>query len=213
MFPALSDTRYIRILLFSVTGLLAWSAINPHDWFTWFLEVFPVLTAIILLTATYSRFRFTRLVYLLIALHSVVLIVGGHYTYAEMPLFNWLRDTYDLGRNHYDRFAHITQGFFPAIIVREILVRLSPIKQGAWLFFTVVCICLAISAFYEMIEWWVAVASGSSAVAFLATQGDIWDTQWDMFLALCGATVSLLMLGGYHDQAIRKETKSTAGTG
>ena len=213
MFPALSDTRYIWILLFSVTGLLAWSAINPHDWFTWFLEVFPVLTAIILLTATYSRFRFTRLVYLLIALHSVVLIVGGHYTYAEMPLFNWLRDTYDLGRNHYDRFAHITQGFFPAIIVREILVRLSPVKQGAWLFFTVVCICLAISAFYEMIEWWVAVASGSSAVAFLATQGDIWDTQWDMFLALCGAIVSLLMLGSYHDQAIRKETKSTVGTG
>jgi len=204
----LSYTRYLQVLLLCVTALLVWSAINPHDYFTWFLEVFPVLAGIVILLLTYPRFKFTRLVYLLIALHSIVLIVGGHYTYAEMPIFNWLRDAYDLGRNHYDRFAHITQGFFPAIIAREILIRLSPLKQGLWLFFVVVSICLAISAFYEMIEWWVAIASGSSAVAFLATQGDIWDTQWDMFLALCGAITSQLILGKVHDRALQRHLLS-----
>lgn len=212
MLAGISQRRYLQLLLSGVVIMLVWSAVNPHDYFTWFLEVFPVLAGIVILTITYSRFTFTRFAYLLLALHSTVLIVGGHYTYAEMPLFNWLRDVYDLARNDYDRFAHITQGFFPAIIVREILIRLSPLKQGPWLFFVVVCICLAISASYELIEWWVAIASGSSAVAFLATQGDVWDTQWDMFLALCGAIASLLILGGYHDRILENVAKKHGAT-
>ncbi len=135
-------------------------------------------------------------------LHGVILMIGGHYTYAEMPLFNWLRDSFDLARNHYDRLGHVAQGFIPAIITREILLRTSPLKPGKWLFFLTTCVCLAISAFYEMIEWWVAVGSGDNAVAFLATQGDVWDTQWDMFLALCGALSSQLLLRRWHDSQL-----------
>jgi putative membrane protein len=133
------------------------------------------------------------------ALHGVVLMVGGHYTYAEMPLFDWIRDEFGLVRNHYDRLGHVAQGFIPAIVAREILVRASPLKAGGWLFFVTTCICLALSACYEMIEWWVAVASGDEAVSFLATQGDVWDTQWDMFLALLGALSSQMLLGRWHD--------------
>ncbi|MCU0841359.1 MAG: DUF2238 domain-containing protein [Thiobacillaceae bacterium] len=191
-------------LLTLVLGVLAWSGWLPRDRFVWFLEVVPVLIALPLLLATWRRFPFTPLAYVLIALHAVVLMVGGHYTYAEMPLFNWLRDTLDLARNHYDRVGHVAQGFFPAIVAREILVRASPLRPGGWLTFLVVCVCLAISAFYEMIEWWVAVASGDEAVAFLATQGDVWDTQWDMFLALLGAIASLLLLSRLHDRQLRR---------
>ena len=132
------------------------------------------------------------------------MMVGGHYTYAEMPLFNWLRDEFHLARNYYDRFGHVAQGFVPAIIAREILLRTSPLRPGKWLFFLVTCVCLAISAFYEFFEWWVALASGSDAVAFLATQGDVWDTQWDMFLALVGAIASQLLLCRIHDRAISR---------
>lgn len=191
-------------LLALVLAVLTWSAWQPRDRLTWFLEVAPVLIALPLLIATRRRFPFTPLGYVLIALHAVILMVGGHYTYAEMPLFNWLRDTFELTRNHYDRVGHVAQGFFPAIIVREVLVRTSPLRPGRWLAFLTLCVCLAISAFYELIEWWVAIASGDAAVAFLATQGDVWDTQWDMFLALLGASASLLLLSELHDRQLRQ---------
>jgi len=182
--------------------VLIWSGIGPKDRFTWFLEVAPVLIALPILILSRRAFPLTSLAYGLLALHGVILMIGGHYTYAEMPLFNWLRDTYDLSRNHYDRLGHIMQGFVPAIVTREILLRTSPLKPGKWLFFLTTTVCLAISAFYEMIEWWVAVGSGDEAVAFLATQGDVWDTQWDMFLALCGALSSQLLLGRRHDHQL-----------
>lgn len=190
-------------LLLSFLALLAWSAYQPHDWLTWFLETLPAMVGVMILLFTYPRFRLTPLVYVLIWLHAAVLLIGGHYTYAEMPLFNWLRDAWHLDRNYYDRVGHVFQGFVPAMIAREILLRRSPLKPGKWLFFIVTSICLAISAFYEFIEWWVALASGEAATAFLATQGDIWDTQWDMFLALCGASVAQLSLRRIHDRQLR----------
>lgn len=195
----MNNRQYLTWLLVCFGGVFVWSAIRPHDYFTWFLEVFPVLIALPLLVMTYAKFPLTNLVYGLILMHAIILLIGGHYTYAQMPLFSWLRDYYHLDRNYYDRLGHIAQGFVPAIIAREILLRMSPLKPGKWLFFIVVCICLAISAFYEFIEWWVALASGSDAVAFLATQGDVWDTQWDMFLALLGAISAQVFLAKIHD--------------
>lgn len=190
-------------LLLGFVALLAWSAYQPHDWLTWFLETVPAMAGVMILLFTYPMFRLTPLVYALIWLHAAVLLIGGHYTYAEMPLFNWLRDVWHLDRNYYDRVGHVFQGFVPAMIAREILLRRSPLQPGKWLFFIVTCICLAISAFYEFIEWWVALASGEAATAFLATQGDIWDTQWDMFLALCGALVAQVSLRRIHDRQLR----------
>lgn len=181
-----------------------WSAIRPHDYFTWFLEVFPAIIALPILLFTHKQFPLTKLVYLLILLHAVILMVGGHYTYAEVPFFNWLRDTFHLDRNYYDRVGHVAQGFMPAMIAREILLRKQVVMQGAWLFFLVTCVSLAISAFYEFLEWWVARTSGSDAVAFLATQGDIWDTQWDMFLAFVGAISAQILLVKLHDKQLRQ---------
>lgn len=201
---AMAELRLPLRLLAAVLAVFLWSMIAPRDGFTWFLEVLPVIVVLPLLALTYRHFRFTDLAYCLIALHAVILMVGGHYTYAEMPLFNWLRDTLDLGRNHYDRIGHIAQGFVPAIAAREILLRNLPLRPGGWLFFIVTCIVLAISSFYELVEWWVAVASGSAAVAFLATQGDVWDTQWDMFLALLGAVAAQLLLSRMHDRELEK---------
>lgn len=189
---------FLTLLLLLVVLFSVWSAIAPHDYFTWFLEVIPILVTLPLLVFTYKKFPLTTLAYSLIAIHMVILLIGGHYTYAEMPVFNWLRDYYGWDRNYYDRLGHVAQGFVPAMLAREILLRTSPLKPGKWLFFIVVCICLAISAFYEFIEWWVAIASGSDAVAFLATQGDIWDTQWDMFLAFSGAISAQLLLADTH---------------
>ncbi len=160
------------------------------------------MVGVVVLAATYGRFRFSRLAYGMMWMHAVVLLIGAHYTYAEVPLFNWIRDTFELARNHYDRIGHLAQGFFPAIVAREILLRRSPLRPGKWLFFLVVTVCLSISAFYEMLEWWVAVATGDSATAFLATQGDVWDTQWDMFLALCGAIAAQLLLARRHDRSL-----------
>lgn len=200
----MSDRQYLTLLLVCLSMVFVWSAVRPLDYLTWFLEVFPVLIGLPILILTYAKFPLTNLVYGLVLLHAIILLVGGHYTYAEMPIFNWLRDYCGWNRNYYDRLGHVAQGFMPAIITREILLRRSPLLPGKWLFFIVVCICLAISAFYEFIEWWVALASGSDAVAFLATQGDVWDTQWDMFLAFLGAVSAQLLLAKvHHRQMIR----------
>lgn len=200
---AVRFSAYHLVLLASTLAILAWSGFAPKDRFIWLLEVLPVLLGLPLLVWTGSRFPFTPLAYALMALHALILMVGGHYTYAEMPLFDWLREHYALARNHYDRLGHVAQGFIPAILAREILLRASPLRPGGWLFFLTTCVCLALSAFYELIEWWVAVASGDEATAFLATQGDVWDTQWDMFLALLGALSSQLLLGPWHDRQLR----------
>ncbi|WP_051689560.1 DUF2238 domain-containing protein [Pelobacter seleniigenes] len=195
-----------KILLW--TGIfftaLLWSAINPRDRLTWLLEVAPALLAILVLALSYSRFRLTPLTYWLILLHSVILMIGGHYTYAEVPVFNWLRDYFDLARNNYDKVGHLAQGFIPAIIAREILLRKQVVNGRRWLNVLIVCICLAISACYELIEWWVALLSGEAADAFLGTQGDLWDTQSDMALALLGSILALLLLTGTHDRQLSK---------
>jgi putative membrane protein len=190
-------------VLAALSAILVWSGIHPRDTFTWFLEVLPALLGVGILVATYPRFRFSMLVYVLVSLHAVILMVGGHYTYAEMPAFNWLRDTFGLSRNYYDRVGHFAQGFVPAIIAREFLLRQSPLRRGKLFFFIVVSICLAASAAYEFIEWWVSLAVGSAADAFLGTQGDVWDTQWDMFMAFGGAVIALLSLSGIHDRFLR----------
>lgn len=200
--PRVSSRIFLGMLLGLTTLVFIWSVIGAHDRFTWFLEVFPILIVLPLLVATYSRFPLSRLVYVLIAVHAVILMIGGHYTYAEMPLFNWLREEFHLARNYYDRLGHVAQGFIPAMVAREILLRTSPLRPGKWLFFLVTCVALAISACYEFLEWWVALASGSDATAFLATQGDIWDTQWDMFLALVGAISAQLLLWRAHDRSM-----------
>ena len=201
----------IWLLIFSI--VLVWSGIQPFDRLTWYLEVLPAVVGLIVLVTTYKKFPLTPLVYWLILVHAVILMIGGHYTYAKVPLFNWLRDTFDLARNHYDRLGHLAQGFIPAMIAREILLRKSPLVRGKWLFFIVTSICLAISAFYEFIEWWVALAVGIDAESFLGLQGDIWDTQSDMFLAMIGAIAALIILRRIHDRQLRslsENSKSTA---
>ena len=199
-----TKSYFLPILFIVLTVVFLWSAIAPHDRLTWWLEIFPILIALPLLVLTYKKLKFTRLVYVLILIHAIILLVGGHYTYAEVPLFNWLRDTFDLSRNYYDRVGHFVQGFVPAMVAREILLKKSPLVAGRWLFFIVTCICLSISACYEFIEWWVAVISGTSADAFLGTQGDVWDTQWDMFTALIGAIVAQVSLANLHNRQMSK---------
>ena len=191
-----------KILLLSLLAILGWSAVAPHDRLTWAMEIAPVAIALPVLLLTYKRFTLTPLVYTLIWAHCVILIVGGHYTYAEMPVFNWIRDTFGLERNYYDRLGHLAQGFVPAMIAREILIRKSVVNGRGWLFAIVVCFCLALSACYEFVEWGAALILGSGADAFLATQGDVWDAQWDMFCALIGAVVAQATLGRYHDRQI-----------
>lgn len=205
-------TRAAVIWLLIFAAVLIWSAINPFDRLTWVLEVFPAIIALIVLAATYKKFPLTPLAYWLILVHAIILMIGGHYTYARVPLFNWLRDALDLARNHYDRLGHLAQGFIPAVIAREILLRRSPLVRGKWLFFIVTCICLAISAFYEFIEWWVALAVGGDAESFLALQGDFWDTQSDMFLAMIGAILAQLTLHRLHDRQLT-QLQNNAGKG
>lgn len=192
------------VLAAIVGAVLAISAIGPVDRLTWWLEVAPVLIAAPLLVLTARRFPLTNLVYVLIVIHALILIVGGHYTYANVPPGFWVQELFDLTRNPYDRLGHFAQGFVPAMIAREILLRTSPLKPGGWLFYIVCSICLAISAGYELIEWWAAVIGGGSAEAFLGMQGDVWDTQWDMFLALCGAITAQLLLSRVHDRALAR---------
>jgi putative membrane protein len=195
---------YLAMLCAVVGAALLVSGIAPRDRITWWLEVFPVLLAAPILFATAKSFPLTPLVYTLIAVHALILILGGHYTYAEVPLGFWVRDALGLARNHYDRLGHFAQGFVPALIAREVLLRTSPLRRGRWLFFLVTATCLAISACYELIEWWAALAGGAAADGFLGAQGDVWDTQWDMFLALLGAITAQLALGRAHDRALAR---------
>ncbi len=182
------------------------SLFGPADIFTWVMEVAPVLIGAVALAVTHPRFRLSRLTLVLLWFHALVLIYGGAYTYAANPLFEWIRDAFDLQRNYYDRLGHFVQGFVPALLVREVLLRTSPLRPGKWLFFLSACAALAFSALYELVEWWTAVAKGASAEAFLGTQGDEWDAQWDMFLALCGAIVGLGLLGRVQDVSIGRRT-------
>lgn len=190
------------LALLALTALaLAWSAVQPFDRLTWWLEVTPVLIAVPLLIATWPRHALSPLLYRLIFLHALILIVGGHYTYARVPAGFWLQEALDLSRNHYDRLGHLAQGFVPALLAREILLRATPLVRGAWLNLLIVSVCLAVSALYELIEWLAALVSAEAAESFLGTQGDNWDTQWDMFLALVGALAALL-LGRVHDRSM-----------
>jgi putative membrane protein len=194
-------THFILLLVGLVA--LAVSSIRLFDWLTWVLEVIPAVFGAALLIIIYRRFRFTTFAYACVLIHSLILFLGAHYSYAKVPLGFWVQDFLDLSRNHYDRVGHLAQGFFPAIYVREIFIRLNVVKRG-WLFLVVTAVCLAVSAFYEFTEWWAAILGGDSAEAFLGTQGDQWDTQWDMFLCLLGAVLAQLFLGKLHDRAIER---------
>jgi putative membrane protein len=194
--------RTLAALLAAIFAVFVWSGWAPKDRLTWVLEVFPVILAVPILIATRRRFPLTMLVCALISVHAVILMVGGRYTYAEVPLFNAIRDALHGARNEYDRIGHFAQGFVPAMVAREILLRKTPLRRGGWLFFLVTCVCLAISAVYELVEWSAAVASGSAADAFLGTQGDPWDTQKDMLLAGIGAIVAQLTLSRLHDRQL-----------
>lgn len=199
-------TLFLTLLLSFVAAVL-WSVWKPHDYFTWFLETFPAFVGLAILLLTYRRFPLTSLVYVLVFLHALILLVGGHYTYAEVPLFNWIRDEFHLARNHFDRVGHFAQGFVPAIIAREVLLRRTGLKQGGWLNYIVLSCCIAISALYELLEWRVSVATGEAADAFLGTQGDPWDTQKDMATCMVGAIAALLVLPNWHDRQLRRFLK------
>ena len=194
--------RYPQVLVIAVLLALVWSGLAPTDRVTWWLEIAPILIAAPILVVTARRFPLTNLAYTLLAVHAVILMVGGHYTYAQVPLGAWVQHAFGLSRNHYDRLGHFAQGFVPAIVLRELLLRTSPLRDGRWLFVIVTGVCLGFSAGYEFIEWWSALIGGASADAFLGTQGDPWDTQWDMFMALIGAITAQLLLGRAHDRAV-----------
>lgn len=196
--------KYLRILILIFIIIFIWSAINPKDYFTWFLEVFPAIIALVILTATYRKFKFTNLVYTLILIHCIILMIGGHYTYAEVPFFNQIKDVFNFTRNNYDKVGHLAQGFIPAIITREILIRNSVVNTRAWLNTIIVAISMAISVSYEFIEWLVAELTKESAEAFLGTQGYIWDTQSDMLFATIGAILAIITLQKIHDKALKK---------
>jgi putative membrane protein len=195
--------RALAFLLVSLVAIFAWSAVGAHDSFTWIMEVWPAAVGVALLAATYNHFRFTTFVYGLIWMHAVILLIGGHYTYAQVPLFNWVRDHFHQARNNYDRVGHFAQGFVPAVIAREIFLRRRIVKR-AWIPFVVVACCLAISALYELLEWQTAVWSGSAATDFLGTQGDPWDTQEDMATALAGAISAVALFSRLHDRLIER---------
>jgi putative membrane protein len=197
--------KYLWIGVFA--AVFIWSGIEPKDRFTWFLEVVPAIAGALLLAVTYRSFRFTPLLYYLILVHCLILMVGGHYTYAEVPLFDNFKTIFGFTRNNYDKVGHFAQGFVPAMIARELLIRKQVVNGRGWLNFFVVSFCLGLSAFYELIEWWVAAATGEGAEAFLGTQGYVWDTQSDMALALFGAVAALVVLAGWHDRQLRNVVK------
>ena len=187
-----------------LAGTFIWSAIEPRDRPTWYLEVFPVIIGVVVMAATYHSFRLTSLLYVLILLHCIVLLVGGHYTYAEVPLFNEMKSVFGFERNNYDKIGHIMQGFVPAMIARELIIRLDIIRGRYWRDFFIICFCLALSALYELLEWWVALVSEQAAEAFLGTQGYEWDTQSDMGYALIGAVAALVLLSKLHDRQLKE---------
>jgi putative membrane protein len=197
-------SRAHLLLLAAVLAVLIWSGWRPYDRLTWWLETFPGMLGLVVLGATYRRFRFTTFVYVLIAIHISILCVGGHYTYARVPLFDWLRPVFGWHRNHYDRLGHFAQGFVPALIARELFLRLEILRRERWLPFLVLCVCLAISALYELVEWWTALLSGSAANDFIGSQGDVWDTQADMCMALIGAAFALIFFSALHGRALRR---------
>jgi putative membrane protein len=180
--------------------VLLWSGVSPHDYFTWFLEVLPALLALLILAVTYGRFRFSNFIYVVICIHSVILMIGGHYTYAEVPLGYWMEALFNFSRNHYDRIGHFAQGFSPALVMREVVIRKEIIRGRGWQFFFITAAVLGFSAFYEFFEWWTALATGEAAEAFLGTQGDVWDTQWDMFMCMIGALSALILMRRLHDR-------------
>jgi putative membrane protein len=200
--------RYLQVLLLVFLLVLLWSAIAPKDYFTWFLEVFPALIGLTILISTFKTFRLTDLAYTCILLHCCILFIGGHYTYAEVPLFDHIRDFFGHSRNNYDKIGHFAQGFVPAIIIREILIRKQVILRKGWLHFIIVSICLAISAAYEFLEWFVSAATGEAGDSFLGTQGDVWDTQSDMLTAMIGAIVCLAVLGKWHNRQLEALNKN-----
>ena len=194
----------IKIWLFIYSVVFIWSLINPKDLFTWFLEVLPAMIALIVLVRTYKNFKLTPLVYTLILIHCIILMVGGHYTYASVPLFDFIKDFLNQDRNNFDKLGHFAQGFIPAMVAREIIIRKSIITIESWRNFFIICFCLGFSAFYELIEWWVALLSNEASNDFLGTQGYIWDTQSDMAWALFGAILALIVLSKYHDKQLKK---------
>ena len=201
------DNNSHLLLMISMIAIIRWSNHHCHKSFIWWLEAIPVLIAVAILSITYHKFRFTNLSYFLIWLHCVILLIGAHYTYERVPLFNYLRDIFDLSRNHYDRVGHFAQGFVPAIIARELLIRTSPLKKGRWLVAVITLSILGISALYEIFEWIAAITSGESASEFLAIQGDIWDTQKDMLLAGLGASSALILLSRAHSKQLAHYNK------
>jgi putative membrane protein len=205
----MTRARVLWIAVFIV--VLVWSGIGPKDYVTWGLEVSPAVAGAIILWFTRECFPLTTLVYVLILIHCVVLMVGGHYTYAEVPIGEWFRETFDGSRNNYDKLGHFVQGFIPVMIARELMIRNVVFNSAAWRNFFIVCFCLAFSAFYELIEWWVALLSDEAAEAFLGTQGYVWDTQSDMGWALFGAVLGLLLLSKWHDRQLRDQGLVAAG--
>ena len=197
----------IKIWLFIYFAVFIWSFLNPKDLFTWFLEVLPAIIALIVLAITYKNFRLTLLVYSLILIHCIILMVGGHYTYAEVPLFDFIKEFFNQERNNYDKLGHLAQGFIPAMIAREIIIRKSIITIESWRNFFIICFCLAFSAFYELIEWWVAILSNEASNDFLGTQGYIWDTQSDIAWALLGSVLALILLRKYHTKQLLNTKK------
>lgn len=195
--------KHLILIILFFAGLII-SAIHPHDYFTWILEVFPAIIGFIVLVATYKRFRFTYFTYVMILIHCYILFIGGHYTYALVPAFDWVRDTFHQTRNNYDKLGHFFQGFVPAMIVMELFTKLDVIKKKSWMPFLIVCVCGTISLLYELLEWLVSVTSGSSGNSFLGTQGDVWDTQSDMLFALIGAICMLIFVSGILNRQINK---------
>lgn len=197
----------IKIWLLIYFSFFIWSLINPKDLFTWFLEVFPAIIGLLILSFTYKRFQFTNLLYFLILVHCIILMIGGHYTYAEVPFFDYIKEVLNQNRNNYDKIGHLAQGFVPAMIARELIIRKNIINTNAWRNFFIICFCLALSALYEIIEWLVAITTNDAANDFLGTQGYIWDTQSDMAWALVGSVMALLLLSKYHDKVLQKILK------
>jgi len=200
----MANNRELLFLCFLLAGVTVWSWIDPFDRLTWWLESLPVFIGLPILWLSRRSFPLTRLVYYFLFAHAALLLVGAHYTYARVPLGFWMQDWFDFSRNNYDRLGHIAQGFVPALVARELFIRRQIVKSGRWLFFLVLCFCLAFSAFYELLEWWAAVFGGDGSIEFLGVQGDIWDAQWDMFLALLGAIAAQLLLAPWQDAQIKR---------